>query len=39
MGPVTRQLREIYEDIVRGKESKYAHWVEAVYESEPVAVN
>ncbi len=38
MGPVTRQLREIYEDIIRGREAKYAHWVEAVYESEPVAV-
>ncbi|GMR11237.1 MAG: branched-chain amino acid transaminase [Anaerolineae bacterium] len=38
MGPITRQLREIYEDIIRGRESKYAHWVEAVYESEPVAV-
>ncbi|MFQ5923391.1 MAG: branched-chain amino acid transaminase [Anaerolineales bacterium] len=38
MGPITRQLREIYEEIVRGRESKYAHWVEAVYESEPVAV-
>ncbi len=38
MGPITRQLREIYEDIVRGRNSKYAHWVEAVYESEPVAV-
>jgi len=38
MGPVTRQLREIYEKIVRGQESKYTHWIEAVYESEPVAV-
>ncbi|MCZ6530012.1 MAG: branched-chain amino acid transaminase [Chloroflexi bacterium] len=38
MGPITRQLREIYEDIVRGRNSKYAHWIEAVYESEPVAV-
>lgn len=38
MGPVTRQLREIYEKIVRGQDSKYAHWIEAVYESEPVAV-
>ena len=38
MGPITRQLREIYEDIVRGRNSKYVHWVEAVYESEPVAV-
>ncbi len=39
MGPITRQLREIYEEIIRGRESKYAHWVEAVYESEPVAIN
>ncbi len=39
MGPVTKQLREIYEDIVRGKHAKYAHWVEAVYESESVAVS
>ncbi len=39
MGPITRQLREIYEDIVRGKHANYAHWVEAVYESEPEAVN
>ncbi len=38
MGPITRKLREIYEDIVRGRNSKYAHWIEAVYESEPVAV-
>ena len=38
MGPVTRQLREIYEKIVRGQDSKYAHWIEAVYESESVAV-
>ena len=38
MGPITRQLREIYEKIVRGQDSKYAHWIEAVYESESVAV-
>ncbi|MCH7610461.1 MAG: branched-chain amino acid transaminase [Chloroflexi bacterium] len=38
MGPVTRQLREIYEKIVRGQDSKYTHWIEAVYESESVAV-
>ena len=37
MGPVTRQLRQIYEKIVRGQESKYAHGIEAVYEREPVA--
>jgi len=39
MGPVTKQLREIYEDIVRGKHAKYTHWVEAVYQSESVAVS
>ena len=38
MGPITRQLREIYEDIIRGRESRYAHWIEAAYKSEPVAV-
>ncbi|HXF84923.1 MAG TPA: branched-chain amino acid transaminase [Anaerolineales bacterium] len=26
MGPVTTKLRALYEDIVRGKNSKYAHW-------------
>jgi branched-chain amino acid aminotransferase len=39
MGPVTRQLRELYQDIVHGREPNYAHWVETVYESESVAVN
>ncbi len=38
MGPVTRQLREIYEDIIRGREPKYSHWIEPVYRKEPVAV-
>ena len=26
MGPVTRQLQEMYFDVVRGKNSKYLHW-------------
>ncbi|MGC8855872.1 MAG: branched-chain amino acid transaminase [Anaerolineae bacterium] len=26
MGPVTSQLRALFEDIVRGKNPKYAHW-------------
>jgi branched-chain amino acid aminotransferase len=39
MGPITRQLRELYQDIVRGRVPKYAHWIQAVYEKEPVAVN
>ena len=38
MGPITTQLRDIYERIVRGNEPKYAHWVEGVYEKEAAAV-
>jgi len=30
MGPVTTKLRSMYEDILRGKNSKYAHWNVAV---------
>ena len=26
MGPVTRQLQDMYFDVVRGKNSKYLHW-------------
>ena len=26
MGPVTSKLRELFFDIVRGKNAKYAHW-------------
>ena len=32
MGPITRQLRDLYFHIVRGEEAKYAHWVTGVYE-------
>jgi hypothetical protein len=39
MGPVTSQLRKIYDDLVRGRLPAYAHWVEPVYEREAVAVN
>lgn len=35
MGPVTDQLRRIYQDIVRGKEREYASWVSPVYIKEP----
>lgn len=38
MGPVTTQLRKIYDDLVRGKLPAYARWVQPVYEVEPVAV-
>ncbi len=33
MGPVTRRLRELYHDIVRGRNGKYRHWCTPVYVS------
>jgi len=30
MGPVTSQLRQLYDDVVRGKLDKYKHWNEPV---------
>lgn len=30
MGPITTKLRELYENVVRGKNPKYAHWNMAV---------
>lgn len=30
MGPITAQLRALFEEIVRGKNSRYAHWVTAL---------
>jgi len=35
MGPVTRRLRELYFDIVRGKVEKYKRWCTSVYEKGP----
>ena len=32
MGPITAQLRELFQQVVRGKLSKYHHWLEPVYE-------
>ncbi|HEV3152387.1 MAG TPA: branched-chain amino acid transaminase [Candidatus Baltobacteraceae bacterium] len=31
IGPVTKRLADFYERIVRGKERKYAHWLNAAY--------
>lgn len=31
MGPITGQLRQRFDDIVRGRSPKYRHWVEQVY--------
>lgn len=33
MGPVTKKLREVFFDVVRGHEEKYKHWCVPVYES------
>lgn len=35
MGPITAQLRESFEEVVRGRFRKYAHWVEPVYVKSP----
>lgn len=32
MGPVASQLRELYDDVVRGKNEKYRHWNTPIYE-------
>jgi branched-chain amino acid aminotransferase len=37
MGPVTAQLRKLYDDAVRGRISKYRHWNEPVYVREAAA--
>jgi branched-chain amino acid aminotransferase len=34
MGPITKQLRELYDDLVRGKLGAYIDWNEPVYVSE-----
>lgn len=33
-GPITRQLQQLYFDVVRGNESKYAHWRALVSEQD-----
>jgi branched-chain amino acid aminotransferase len=37
MGPVTGQLRQLYQDLVRGRLRKYRHWNEPVYVREPAS--
>ncbi len=36
MGPITKKLRELYFDIVRGKVPKYREWCTPVYERQPL---
>lgn len=38
MGPVTRRLRELYADLVRGRLKEYAEWTEPVYVERPEPV-
>jgi len=33
MGPVTKKLREVFFEVVRGREDKYRHWCVPVYDS------
>jgi branched-chain amino acid aminotransferase len=35
MGPVVRNLRELFFGIVRGRNAKYSHWLQPVYHPEP----
>ncbi len=34
MGPVTSELRSVFDDVVRGRKPAYRHWVEPVYAAE-----
>lgn len=35
MGPITRQLRELFFRVVRGEEPKYLHWLTAIHQTVP----
>ncbi len=37
MGPITSQLRKLYDEVVRGRNEAYRHWVEPVYAEERLA--
>jgi branched-chain amino acid aminotransferase len=37
MGPITAELRNVYFDIVRGKNENYRHWCTPVYVEQPVS--
>jgi branched-chain amino acid aminotransferase len=39
MGPVTTQLRKLYDDVVRGRLPKYRHWNTPVYVKETAPTN
>ena len=31
IGPVTRKIRQLYQDVIRGRFPKYKHWLTPVY--------
>jgi hypothetical protein len=31
IGPVTRKVRQLYQDVIRGRTPKYKHWLAPVY--------
>jgi len=35
MGPITARLRQMYDDLLRGRVPKYRHWIEPVYVEVP----
>jgi branched-chain amino acid aminotransferase len=35
MGPLTARLRQVFDDVVRGKQPKYRGWIHPVYTEEP----
>lgn len=39
IGPITEQLRTLYDDVVRGRLPQYRHWNEPVYVREPAAAD
>jgi branched-chain amino acid aminotransferase len=39
MGPITSQLRDLFQDVVRGRVPKYSHWNMGVYEKTAEAVH
>jgi branched-chain amino acid aminotransferase len=36
VGPITRRLRDLFMDVVHGRNDKYRHWVAPVYQTQPV---
>lgn len=34
MGPITAELRKVFDDVVRGRNQAYHHWIETVYVTE-----